>query len=114
MKFWIDVQLSSALAPWLNDTFGVQAFSLEWLWILQQASDRRIFSAAREANAVVITKDQDFVHLLNQLGPPPQVVWITCGNTSNAEMRKILQQNFPEVFLLLQSGESLIEITATS
>ena len=113
MKFWIDVQLSPALAPWLNNTFGVQAFSLEWLG-LQQASDKRIFSAAREANAVVITKDQDFVHLLNQLGPPPQVVWITCGNTSNAEMRKILQENFPEVFLLLQSGESLIEITAIS
>ena len=113
MKFWIDVQLSPALAPWLNDTFGVQAFSLEWLGF-QQTSDKRIFSAAREANAVVITKDQDFVHLLNQLGPPPQVVWITCGNTSNVEMRKILQQNFPEVLLLLQSGESLIEITATS
>ena len=81
MKFWIDAQLSPVLAPWLSDTFGVQAFSLEWIG-LQQANDRRIFSAAREANAVVITKDQDFVHLLNQLGPPPQVVWITCGNTS--------------------------------
>ena len=113
MKFWIDVQLSPALAPWLNNTFGVQAFSLEWLG-LQQASDRRIFYAAREANAVLITKDQDFVHLLNQLGPPPAVVWITCGNTSNAQMRKILRQNFPEVLLLLKSGESLIEITAIS
>ena len=113
MKFWIDVQLSPALAPWLNDTFGVQAFSLEWLG-LQEASDRSIFSEAREANAVVITKDQDFVHLLNQLGPPPQVVWVTCGNTSNAQMREILQQNFQKVFSLLQSGESLIEITAIS
>ena len=113
MKFWIDVQLSPALAPWLSDTFGVQAFSLEWLGF-QQASDRRIFSAASEANAVIITKDQDFVQLLNQLGPPPQVVWVTCGNTSNAQMREILQQNFQKVLLLLQSGESLIEITAIS
>ena len=38
MKFWIDVQLSPALAPWLNNTFGVQAFSLEWLG-LQQAAE---------------------------------------------------------------------------
>ena len=113
MKFWIDVQLSPALAPWLSDTFGVQAFSLEWLGF-QQASDRRIFSAASEANAVIITKDQDFVQLLNQLGPPPQVVWVTCGNTSNAQMREILQQNFQKVLLLLQSDESLIEITAIS
>ncbi len=113
MKFWIDVQLSPALAPWLNDTFGVQAFSLEWLG-LQGASDRGIFSAAREANAVVITKDQDFVPLLNQLGPPPQIVWITCGNTSNAQMREILIRNFQKVFSLLQAGESLVEITAIS
>jgi len=113
MKFWIDVQLSPALAPWLHETFGVQVFSVEWLG-LQEANDRSIFFAAREANAVVITKDQDFVHLLNQLGPPPQVVWVTCGNTSNAQMREILQQNFQKVFSLLQSGESLIEITAIS
>ena len=91
----------------------MQAFSLEWLG-LQEANDRSIFSEAREANAVVITKDQDFVHLLNQLGPPPQVVWVTCGNTSNAQMREILQQNFQKVFSLLQSSESLIEITAIS
>ena len=37
MKFWIDAQLSSALAPWLNDTFGVQAFSLEWLGLQKAA-----------------------------------------------------------------------------
>ena len=43
-----------------------------------------------------------------------QVVWVTCGNTSNAQMREILQQNFQKVFSLLQSGESLIEITAIS
>ena len=48
MKFWIDGQLSPALAPWLKDTFGVQAFSLEWLG-LEEAGDREIFSAAREA-----------------------------------------------------------------
>ena len=113
MKFWIDGQLSPALAPWLNDTFNVQAFSLEWLG-LQRASDKDIFFSAREANAVVITKDQDFVHLLNQLGPPPQVVWVTCGNTSNAQMRESLQQNFQKVLLHLQSGEPLIEITSTS
>ena len=111
MKFWIDAQISPALAPWLNHTFEVQSVSLEWLR-LQEANDESIFFAAREANAIVITKDQDFVRLLSQLGPPPQVVWITCGNTSNAQMRQILRQTFPETLLLLQAGEPLVEITA--
>ncbi|RKU15082.1 hypothetical protein C6500_20525 [Candidatus Poribacteria bacterium] len=110
MKFWIDAQLSPALAPWLNDTFSVQALSIQRLG-LRDASDERIFFAAREANAVVITKDHDFIQLLNRLGPPPQVVWVTSGNTSNAKMREILGQTFHKTVSLLRAGEPLVEIT---
>jgi predicted nuclease of predicted toxin-antitoxin system len=113
MKFWIDAQLSPTLAPWLSDTFAVEAFSVRWLG-LQHASDAEIFTAAREAKAVVITKDRDFVQLLERLGPPPKVIWVTCGNTSNAQMRKILYRTFPEALLLFQAGESLVEITDIS
>jgi predicted nuclease of predicted toxin-antitoxin system len=113
MKFWVDAQLSPALAPWLRDTFGVEAFSVRWLG-LQHASDEEIFVAAREAEAVVITKDRDFVRLLEKFGPPPKLIWVTCGNTSNAQMRKILRQAFPETLLLLQADESLVEITNIS
>ena len=113
MKFWIDAQLSPALAPWIKNTFAVDAFSLHWL-NFQEACDRDIFLAARETNAVVITKDSDFVELLDQLGPPPQLIWIRCGNTSNTQMRHILLQSFPEALLLLQEGEPLVEITDVS
>ena len=37
----------------------------------------------RQGNVIVLTKDSDFVQLLERRGPPPQVVWLTCGNTSN-------------------------------
>ncbi|MCY4402032.1 MAG: DUF5615 family PIN-like protein [Candidatus Poribacteria bacterium] len=55
MKFWIDAQLSPALAPWIKNTFAVDAFSVQWLKF-QEASDRDIFLAARETEAVVMTK----------------------------------------------------------
>lgn len=51
---------------------------------LRNARDRDIFFEARTADAVVITKDADFISLLRQLGPPPRVIWLRCGNTSNA------------------------------
>ena len=111
MKFWIDAQLSPALAPWITDTFAVEAFSLQRLG-LRDASDERIFFAARSEEAIVITKDQDFVQLLKNLGPPPQVVWVTCGNISNAQMRDVLRQDFPRSLLHLQEGKSSIEIPA--
>lgn len=113
MKFWVDAQLSPALAPWLSRTFAVETFSVRWLG-LQDASDEEIFTAAREAKAVVITKDQDFVQLLERLGPPPQLIWVTCGNTSNVQMRRILHETFQGTLLLLQAGEPLVEITDIS
>jgi len=45
--------------PWLNERFGVEAYSVRWLGY-RDASDEAIFAAAREAGAVVMTKDRDF------------------------------------------------------
>jgi predicted nuclease of predicted toxin-antitoxin system len=58
----------------------------------------------------VVTKDSDFVLLLDQFGPPPQVIWVTCGNTSNARLKEIVSAVFAKAVQLLQAGESLVEI----
>ena len=113
MKVWIDAQLSPALAPWIKNTFDVDAFSVQRL-NFQETSDRDIFFAARDTKAVVMTKDYDFVELLDQFGPPPQIIWIRCGNTSNAQMREFLLRGFPKAFSLLQEGVPLVEITDIS
>ena len=81
MILWIDAQLSPALARWINETFGVAASAVRDLG-LREAKDLVIFHAAREAGAVVMSKDSDFVLLLERFGPPPQVLWVTCGTTS--------------------------------
>ena len=57
---------------------------------LREAEDPDIFYKAREADAIVITKDRDFVELLGRLGPPPKIIWITCGNTSNARQAQAM------------------------
>lgn len=75
------------------------------------ATDRRIYEAARKAGAVIVTKDSDFPQLLERLGAPPQIVWITCGNTSNARLRQVLQTALPTALRLLEQGEPLVEIS---
>jgi predicted nuclease of predicted toxin-antitoxin system len=106
---WVDAQLSPALAPWLTREFSVQAVSVRQLG-LRGAKDRAIFNAAREANVVVMTKDADFPLLLQQLGPPPAVIWVRCGNTSNAYLRQLLRQAFPTAMAMIDAGEALVEI----
>lgn len=59
----------------------------------------------------MLTKDSDFVHLLERFGPPPQVIWLTCGNTSNAHLRQLLVRALPQALALLKSGERLVEIS---
>jgi predicted nuclease of predicted toxin-antitoxin system len=107
---WVDAQLSPAIATWLSRTQGVEAVAVRDLG-LRDAEDGKIFTAARHAAAVLMTKDQDFVQLLERLGPPPQVIWITCGNTSNQALKEILAAALPTALAMLRDGEPLVEIS---
>lgn len=74
------------------------------------ASDALIFDAARIAGAVMVTKDFDFVTLLERRGPPPQVVWVSTGNVSNVQLRMLVQAAWAQAVELLRAGESLEEL----
>jgi predicted nuclease of predicted toxin-antitoxin system len=77
MKVWLDEHLSPQLAPWIASTFGIEATAIRDVG-LARATDREVFEAARKAGAIVLTKDSDFVGILERLGPPPQIIWLTC------------------------------------
>ena len=93
MQVWIDAQVSPALAQWMRHELEVDAV------------------AVRDLGAVVVfSKDSDFVDLVTRLGPPPQIIWLTCGNTSNAFLREMLRDAWPHIAALLAAGEPLVEI----
>lgn len=109
MVIWVDAQLSPAIAAWLKGNFTLEARAVRDLG-LREATDRAIFLAAKGVSVVVMTKDSDFVRLLEEFGPPPQVIWLTCGNTSNARLKQILVNALPQAIIHLESGEPLVEI----
>ena len=111
MTIWIDAQLSPVIAAWLTATFSITAVALRDVG-LRDATDRKIFAEAKAMGAVVMTKDSDFIKLLEELGPPPQIIWLTCGNTSNANLKQILSKTFTQAVSLLEDGEPLVEISA--
>lgn len=78
---------------------------------LRDAEDPEIFETAKAQGVIFMTKDSDFADLVNRLGKPPQIIWLTCGNTSNARLREILSVVLPEALELLCSGETLVEIS---
>ena len=105
----IDAQLSPNLADWVNVTLRIEAISVKKLNLVN-TEDQKIFDTARKMNAVIMTKDEDFVQLLHRLGSPPKILWITCGNTSNQRMKEILLIRLSEALEILKSVD-LVEIS---
>lgn len=111
--FWVDAQLPPMLARHLCQEFGVEALHVFELGA-HTASDKSIFSMARDAGGVVLTKDIDFVQLLDRFGPPPCIIWITVGNAKNVDLWAIVRGHWPRILQLLEQGESLIELRQTA
>lgn len=112
MKIWVDAQLPPTLADWITTTFGLEAAALRAL-SLRDAKDIEIFEAARTENAVIMTKDSDFVDLVCRLGSPPQILWLTCGNVTNRNLRRLLTATLPTAIEQLCQGEIIVEISNT-
>ena len=109
MIFWLDAQLPPQLAVWLSQHFGVQAVALRDLG-LRDAEDRKIFMAARSAGVVLISKDMDFVDLVQRLGTPPQLLWVTCGNVTNRRLQQVFEATFEQALHALREGSEVVEI----
>lgn len=106
---WLDAQLSPALAPWIQSQFHEPCVAVRDIG-LRDAEDTEIFNQAKAADAIVMTKDRDFVELLHRNGPPPRVIWLTCGNTSNANLKSLLSTHLPSALSLISNSTPLIEI----
>ncbi|MBE9034096.1 DUF5615 family PIN-like protein [aff. Roholtiella sp. LEGE 12411] len=110
MTIWVDAHLSPAIATWITITFGITALSLRDVG-LRDAEDLEIFEAARARGVIFMTKDSDFADLVDRFGVPPQVIWLTCGNTSNDRLKEILSSTLLEALEFLRAGEALVEIS---
>ena len=109
MEVWIDAQLPPALATLLRRAFGVEARHVLDLGLVN-SSDEAIYLAARQAEAIVITKESDIIRLQVRDRPPPKKLWLTVGNVSNAELWQVLERNWARVVAQFDGGEPLVEI----
>ncbi len=109
MILWLDAQLPPSLARWMTATFGVSASAVRDHG-LRDSDDSVIFEAARQAGAVMVSKDADFVDLVQRLGSPPQLIWVTCGNVSNERLEQVFADAFPATKALIEAGAPIVEI----
>ena len=110
MNFLVDAQLPPALARWIVGR-GHQATHVFELG-LQTADDPVVWERARKENAVIISKDQDFVDRWLLSERPVALVWIRKGNCSNRALLAWLELLWPDTLTRLEQGEQFIELRA--
>lgn len=106
---WLDAHLSPRVAEWIREVLGHDAVALRDIG-LRDAEDEEIFERGRQENAVILTKDKDFVDRVTRLGSPPSVIWLRCGNTTESRLKEILKDHLEEALRFIESGERLVEI----
>lgn len=105
----VDAQLPPALARLLT-ACGHEAVHVIDLTGLVEADDSSIWRYALAQRAIIITKDDDFAHRRRQSAAGPAVVWLRAGNTSRRALLAWFEPLLPQIELLLQSEERLVEV----
>jgi predicted nuclease of predicted toxin-antitoxin system len=108
VRFLVDANLPPALAHWLASKGHVadHVFDLG----MANLSDAAIWQRARDMDACIVTKDEDFVllHALDRGGPA--VVWIRFGNALRRELMRRLPEFWPAVIAAIERGERVVEV----
>jgi predicted nuclease of predicted toxin-antitoxin system len=108
VKFLVDAQLPPALALWLRDA-GHEAEHVADAG-LREADDAAIWAHALRANAIIMTKDEDFATRSARETTGPVIIWLRVGNTTNRALRAWMEPRWPGTLEFLAQGSRLVEI----
>ncbi len=108
MRFVIDAQLPPALARLLV-AHGHIAEHVADIG-LRDADDSPIWAYALEHHAIIVTKDEDFPHRLQQSKTSPVILWLRVGNSSRRALLEWFEPLLPQLETLIQNGDRLIEV----
>ena len=92
MTIWVDAQISPKMAEWIKKEFNIESIAVKDIGLIR-------------------AKDKEIFNLQQQFGPPPQIIFLTCGNTSNKKLIEIFNETLYKAFDLIKSGEALVEIS---
>jgi len=111
MKFLVDAQLPRLLAIRLNDLGHSARHTLD-LESGNLTPDQDIAAMADHDNAVVITKDADFLDSHFICGTPSRLLLVSTGNISNRELLGLFETHIALITSSLEQSR-LVELNQT-
>ena len=108
MNFLADNQLPEALCLFLSSR-GHRSEHVLGLH-MDEASDLEIWNYAATGNRIVISKDEDFLHLANRPGDIGKLLWVRIGNCRKQLLLQAFDREFPAAARAFDEGIRVVEI----
>ena len=109
MKILLDANISWKLVNLLTPVFG-ECNHVDQIGLRIPAKDENIWNYARENGHIIITKDNDFLDILEMKGFPPKIVLVKTGNNSSKVLAELLINAKPKIEDLEKNEFGFLEI----
>ena len=109
MKLLLDANISWKLVNKLQSIFG-ECAHVDLIGLNVPAVDIDIWNYAYDNGYIIITKDTDFVDLLETKGFPPKIVLLKTGNNSSQALIELLIKVKPMIEDLEKNNYGLLEV----
>jgi len=109
MKILLDANISWKLVNILKPVFG-ECSHVDLIGLDVPVEDIDIWNYAQDNGYIIVTKDNDFVDLLEVKGFPPKVVLLKTGNNSSQALAALLNKTEPMIKDFENSNLGLLEI----
>lgn len=108
MRFLVDAQLPPALARLLaeHDHHAEHVIDIA----PGDTPDAVLWQYALDHEAVIITKDEDFVDLVARSRVSPAIVWVRAGNTTRRALLEWFLPRLDTIIEMVEAGDTLIEL----
>ena len=109
MKLLLDANISWKLVNILKPVFG-ECSHVDSIGLTVPAEDNDIWNYALKNGYIIITKDHDFLDLLELRGFPPKIVLLKTGNNSSKALTELLINAKPKIEDMENNEYGLLEI----
>ena len=104
----MDHQLPVALARWLA-AHGADAVHVLDIGF-DATPDTEIWTRAISEGRIVVSKDEDFLHLANRTGDTGRLLWVRVGNCRTAALLARFAAEWAAIGLAFADGQRVVEL----
>lgn len=107
MRFLVDAQLPPKLAAWLIAR-GQEARHVAELLDGLRMPDAEVWQKASADDAIIVSKDKDFLDLAAVRGTPPLLLFVGAGNASTSTLLQLLDAAWPALAVELARDDASV------